>query len=349
METTFTYDRQVTGKEFVGRKIEKDLLKEALSGKRNVAIYEAPKTGKSSLLKQAIREAALEGCSYTVIEVSLLSTRTLEDFLHSFINATKARFPQSSLDPDSSVHLGLKDSETFSILNYPLQLSSQSGIPIIIVFTEFQNILNIGSADRLLKLLEKASDSAQCSWIWMGSQVNRMKQIFEKARFFHRNTVRIKLGSISLKEASTFISKGFLKSGKVIEKEQIEYLYDIVQGNVYYLHHFAAICDGLSRGFITQAIMEESVQSILSIHEPRFMATVYDLTEFQINLLKAILDGEHKFSSAEVIERYGLNSSANVKRIKEALCKKEIITFEKDGRAHLLDPLFEYWLRKFYF
>lgn len=349
METTFAYDRQVTGKDFVGRKIEKDFLKDAISKSQNISIYEPPKTGKSSLLKQALLEASLEGHNYTVIEVPLLSVRTLEGFLRKFTDATSARFSQSSQRPDIDIREDLKEDEILTLLNYPLQVASQTGTPIVIVFTEFQNILNIDCADHLLKLLEKVSDTRQCSWIWIGSQVNRMKLIFEKDKYFYRNTTRVKISDISPKDAQTFLNKGFLKNGKVIEKEQIEYLYDIFQSNVYYLHHFAAICDGLSRGFITQAVVEEAVKSILSIHEPRFMATIYDLTEFQINLLKAILDGEHKFSSAEVIEKYGLNSSANVKRLKEALCKKEIITFEKDGKAHLLDPLFEYWLRKFYF
>jgi len=338
MDTTFTYDRQVTGKEFVGRKAEKEFLKNALYAGKNISIYEPAKTGKSSLLKQTLMEAAMEGHAYTVIDVSLMSVRTKEDFLKKFKDAVSARF--SCVPSDESA---------LSILSSPLRLATQNGTPLVIILSEFQNILNMEDAEQILKVLETTSDDTQCSWIWTGSQVNRMKHIFEKLKYFYRNTTRLKIGDITQREAESFINKGFLKSGKVIEKQQIEYVYNIFKGNVYYLHHFAATCDALSRGFITQAVVEESIMSILSIHEPRFISTVYDLTDFQLNLLKAILDGEYRFSSAETIEKYSLNSSANVKRLKEALCKKEIITFEKDGRAHLLDPLFEYWLRKFYF
>ena len=349
METNFTYDRQVSGKEFIGRKAEKDLLKTAIYTGNNVSLYETPKTGKSSLLKQTLLEASFEGRNYTVIETSLLSVRTLEDFLRKFINATTDTFAQCSLRPDVTPHTSLKNEEILSLMNFPLEVADKTGKQIVLVFSEFQNVLNIPDFTHLLKLLEKASDNGQCSWIWTGSQVNRMKFIFEKYNFFHKNTKRIKIGDITIKEAETFINKGFLKSGKVIEKELTEYVYAIFKGNIYYLSHFASICDGLSRGFITKAVVEESILSLLSIHEPHFRSAVYDLTEFQTSLLKAILDGEDKFSSAETIARYKLNSSANVKRLKEALCRKEIVTFEKDGRAHLLDPLFEYWLRKFYF
>ena len=74
-----------------------------------------------------------------------------------------------------------------------------------------------------------------------------------------------------------------------------------------------------------------------------------DLTNFQTRLLRAIIDGHTQFSSSEIIRTYGLNSSANVKRLKDALVKKEIVHFDDDDTPRLLDPLFEYWLTKYYF
>ncbi|MBP9992990.1 MAG: ATPase, partial [Bacteroidales bacterium] len=79
------------------------------------------------------------------------------------------------------------------------------------------------------------------------------------------------------------------------------------------------------------------------------LRVMFDLTSNQINLLRADVDGVSRFSSAEIIERYNLNSSANVFRIKEALVKKEVITFDDEEKAHIQDPLFEYWLRNYYF
>jgi hypothetical protein len=38
-----------------------------------------------------------------------------------------------------------------------------------------------------------------------------------------------------------------------------------------------------------------------------------------------------------------------VRRLKDALCKKEIVTFDEDETPIVLDPLFEYWVRKEYF
>ena len=121
------------------------------------------------------------------------------------------------------------------------------------------------------------------------------------------------------------------------------------RNNIWYINHFASICDHLTKGYITDATLQEALDMLISIHEPRFKDLVSDLTGFQVSLLQATLDGCKRFSSADVIERYNLHSSANVRRLKDALCKKEIITFNENDDPVVLDPLFEYWLRKYFF
>jgi len=123
----------------------------------------------------------------------------------------------------------------------------------------------------------------------------------------------------------------------------------LFRNNIGYIRHFTSICDSLSRGYISEPILIEALEAMISIHEPRFIAMVNDLTTFQLSLLKAIIDGHEKFSTVEIIEQYGLNSSANVRRLKDALCKKEIITFDENERASIIDPLFEYWVGKNFF
>ena len=76
---------------------------------------------------------------------------------------------------------------------------------------------------------------------------------------------------------------------------------------------------------------------------------VNDLTDHQISLMRAVVDGVVRFSASDVIEKYRLNSSANVRRVKDALKKKEIITFNEKDEPVILDPLFEYWITKYFF
>ena len=93
----------------------------------------------------------------------------------------------------------------------------------------------------------------------------------------------------------------------------------------------------------------EALAVMISVHEPYFKSIIYDLTDHQLSLIKAVLDGVTKFSASDVIEKYRLNSSANVRRVKDALKKKEVLTFNEKDEPVILDPLLEYWLINRYF
>ena len=110
-----------------------------------------------------------------------------------------------------------------------------------------------------------------------------------------------------------------------------------------------ATCDSMTKGFINEGILMEALRMVISVHEPHYLRIMENLTGHQTSLLRAVLEGVVKFSATDIIEKYSLNSSANVRRVKDALCKKEIITFNDREEPSVLDPLFEYWLRKYYF
>ena len=98
-----------------------------------------------------------------------------------------------------------------------------------------------------------------------------------------------------------------------------------------------------------EPVLVEALECMVAVYSPGFRAMMDSLTTHQVSLLRAILDGNVRFSSAETVRRYHLNSSANVKRVKEALMKKEVITFDEREDPVIIDPLFEYWVRKYYF
>ena len=115
------------------------------------------------------------------------------------------------------------------------------------------------------------------------------------------------------------------------------------------MNNFFFICDSLSKGYISELTFSDALSCMLSVHTPRFTRIMDNLTDYQERMLKAVLDGVIKFSTTEVLDSYRLNSSANVKRLKDALMKKEVIAFNDKDEPFLPDTLFEYWLRKYYF
>lgn len=377
MDTAFIYYKPVSGKNNIGRKSEQMVIANLLDQGENVAIYEPAKTGKKSLLQQTFLNMRISGKQFATAEVPMLQVRSVEEFLLTFGSAlirSQATTPDEYagivancladthfvFDPDLyattdevlSLSWSLDENDIRSMLSFPWRIAAVSGKKLYMILEEFQNITFLENWERFLKLFEdiiRANQSGLCNFVFLGSAVNAMKFIFEEKVFFHRLVNHVSISDIDAREITDHIVRGFLTSGKVIDRDLMMSVCKRFRNNIWYINHFASICDHLTKGYITDATLQEALDMLISIHERRFKEMVADLTGFQVSLLKATLDGCKRFSSGEVIERYQLHSSANVRRLKDALCKKEIITFSENDDPVVLDPLFEYWLRKRFF
>ena len=378
MDIPFIYDRYVTNKDFAGRKSECLALTSLIEAGENVVLYEPPKSGKKSLIQQAFFVMRLGGKIINAAVLDMFGIRTIEDLLTRFgstvirsiasspdeygmivsrhLSGTHFVFDrQRFADCDEVVSLNWEPDEEDirAMFSLPFRLARENGARITAVIEEFQSILDISEYDTVLKSMEtvfreNGKDSG-CSYIISGSKVNAMKSIFCHRKYLYRQVEHLPLMPVNENELMEHIRRGFLKGGKEIDKELAIGVCRLFRGNIWYINHFSAICDYLSKGYINEGIMIDALNALISIHEPRFMSMVDSLTEHQIRFLKAVLDGITKFSSTDVIEKYSLNSSANVKRVKDALMKKEILTFNDNDEPSILDPLFEYWIRKNYF
>ena len=378
MDIPFIYDRYVTNKDFAGRKSECLALTSLIEAGENVVLYEPPKSGKKSLIQQAFFVMRLGGKIINAAVLDMFGIRTLEDLLTRFgstvirsiasspdeygmivsrhLSGTHFVFDrQRFADCDEVVSLNWEPDEEDirAMFSLPFRLARENGARITAVIEEFQAILDIREYDTVLKSMEtvfreNGKDSG-CSYIISGSKVNAMKSIFCHRKYLYRQVEHLPLMPVNENELMEHIRRGFLKGGKEIDKELAIGVCRLFRGNIWYINHFSAICDYLSKGYINEGIMIDALNALISIHEPRFMSMVDSLTEHQIRFLKAVLDGVTRFSSTDVIEKYSLNSSANVKRVKDALMKKEILTFNENDEPSILDPLFEYWVKKHYF
>ena len=84
MDRPFAYDNYVTGKSFVGRKMDCNILGNLLEKGEHVAIYEPPKSGKMSVIQQTLFNMRAAGKQFSVVRVNMFNVRTLEQFLIKF-------------------------------------------------------------------------------------------------------------------------------------------------------------------------------------------------------------------------------------------------------------------------
>ena len=379
MDTPFVYDRYVTGRSFVGRKKECDILSNLLDAGEHVVMYEPPKSGKMSLIQQTLMNMRSAGRQFVTAHVDLFNVRTLEDFLVRFGTAvlracmtTPEQFREAVERHLGTAHYVFDISRFYrdgtvvsmnwspdqedvrQMMMLPQRMAEEKGVPFYVVIKQFQMLTWNETCEDAIPIIEQVlsekHSKPSASFIMIGSQVNAMKYIFEQKRYFYRQVVHLPLQPIDEREIIEHIVKGFLYGpGKSFDRNLAMGACSLFKCHMWYLNHMAAICDSMSKGFINEGIMVEALNSMLSIHEPRFMNLVNDLTDHQLSLMKAILDGVVRLSASEVIEKYHMNSSANVRRVKDALCKKEIITFNEKDEPVILDPLFEYWMSKYYF
>ena len=87
MDVPFVYDRYVTGKNFVGRKTDCNILSNLLEAGEHVVMYEPPKAGKTSLVQQTLFNMRASGKLFMVGSLELFNVRTLEEFLVKFAAA----------------------------------------------------------------------------------------------------------------------------------------------------------------------------------------------------------------------------------------------------------------------
>ena len=376
MDKPFVYDNYVTGKCFVGRKYDCTILGNLLAAGENVVMYEPPKSGKMSVIQQTLYNMRAQGKRFMVIHVNMFNVRSLEDFLVKYGSAvirpmfsTAAEYAQVIEKHLAGTHF-VFDKDRFAIadevvsMNWeadmndvemmfrlPFRIAAERDIPYHIILEEFQNIMNDKDYDDALKVMERvfSEKDKSVSFIFTGSRVNAMKFIFAEKKYFYRQVEHLPLQKVDDAEITEHIVRGFMIGGKVVERELIMGACDLFRGQMWYLNHFTSICDNLTKGYINEGTLMQALKTLLSIHEPRFLSIIDDLTDHQLSLLRAVLDGVTKFSASDVIEKYGLNSSANVRRVKDALKKKEVITFNEKDEPVVLDPLFEYWVGKHYF
>lgn len=378
MASAFVYDKYVTGRNFIGRKMDCTILSNLLEAGENIYMYGPLESGKMSLVQQTLFNMRMAGKQFSIAQVDLYNVRTTDEFMQKlgssvirscsavpedypglisrYLSGTHFVFDAmrySTCGEVVSLNWDLDENDIRTMLMLPQLVAADRSQPFYLIVSDFQNLLMGEEYERLFAVMEgvmreKPRDNRSC-FVLMGSQVNAMKFIFEEKRWFWRLVNHIQLQPVEDRDIIEHVVKGFASGGKVIERELILGACKLFRSDMWRINHFFAICDSMSKGYINEAILMEALRTLIAVHEPYFKAIINDLTDHQVSLLKAVMDGVVKFSASDVIEKYRLNSSANVRRVKDALKKKEVLTFNEKDEPVVLDPLFEYWLEKSYF
>ena len=374
MESPFEYNKCVSGAQFIGRNKEMAHLCNLLREHNNVLIYGPAKIGKQSLVYNSMELLRHDHKDITFCNINLFNIRCVEAMMLKFTNEIVSHFAETGPEwnaimqkylPNAPYMVDttslqkqftyttkdlLSDSQIEEILMLPDRLAHEYGTHVILYFRQFQDILLFDDPHRTFLLLEKVwKKHTGTNFIITGDRFNAMEEIFQQKKYFYQFAYKIDLAPIDEKIFVEYIMKGFQKAGKIIHPDQAASIYNLVEGDPWYTQHLASICFFLAKGYVNEGIIKQATQQLINLHDYEFHSIVYSLSKYQIRMIKAALEGVTRFTSADVLDKYKLNSSANVSRLKEALSKKEIITFSEKKSATFLDPLFKLWFVNYFF
>jgi len=351
MEPLFSFDKIPAGVGIVGRADEIAAVMSALGPDgKSLALYGEARSGKETVVTEAIERSRKERDHLIVCPIDLMGVRTCDDFVALWRARMKACAEEVNRGALLPFEISIDEIAGNKVFDLPGIISTEADTQMVIYFKEFQNLLRIEDETFRLEMLDRAwSRQRKVHYLMTGSFINAMKSIFEERKCFYGMCRTLELKPLDKQLVCEYIRRSFLSVGRVIEMEEAMAIHEMAGGNMWYVKQLCSLCYALPAGYISRSVVNHARDTLLALHIPRFKQWLFDLTVNQINLLRAIVDGVRRFSSAEVMERYRLNSSAGVARSREALQKRELVTFDTDDNPRLTDPLFEYWLRNYYF
>ena len=367
----FTFGVATSGDNFTDRVEETNRLLLNFKYGINTILISPRRLGKTSLVHKVCGLAQSD--KLKIVYLDIFSCRSDADFYNAFANAvlhqTSTKYeewaeniksfflritPKISVGPDPftefsiSFDINSKSNDIDEILQLPEKIAKKKQCNIVICIDEFQQITEFSNSKTFQKKLRAVWQlQNSVSYCLFGSKKHLMNELFEKKSLpFYKFGDVIYLPKIKTSYWIEFICNRFKATGKQISKELAEKICLSVDNHSSYVQQLAWLVWIHTDEIVTEREFDMAFQDIIDQNTPLFEKQTENLTTYQINFLRAVIDGVNReFTSQDVINKYQLGSSANVSTIKRALVKKEIIEIEK-RLVDISDPIMKVWLKK---
>lgn len=367
----FIFGIATSGDNFTDRKKDTERLLLNFKHGVNTVLISPRRWGKTSLVQKVCHLA--QSSELKVVYLDIFSCRSDKDFYDAFAAAvlkqTSSKLdewlenvklflsrvsPKISIGTDPmtdfsiSLEMNPKREDVEEILQLPEKIAQKKGFNIVICIDEFQQIAEFKDSKTFQKRLRTVWQlQKSVSYCLFGSKKHLMNELFEKKSLpFYKFGDAIYLSKIGTADWVEYICSRFMVTGKVITKELAERICRMVDNHSSYVQQLAWLVWIRTDQLATINDLEAAYQDIIEQNTPLFEKQTESLTTYQMNFLRAIIDGVHsEFTTQETLNKYQLGSSANVAIVKKALVKKELIEVEK-RQVVISDPLLAVWLKK---
>jgi uncharacterized protein len=371
----FNYGKLAEGNYYTDREKESTWLEQQINTGINTMIISPRRWGKSSLVLHTASRMKRKNKKIVFCFIDLYNMRTEQEFAEIFsaslVKATASTLdeigktirsvfkhitPVLSVSPDEStgIEIGFDwkavKKHISEVLDLANKLAQQKKIQLVVCVDEFQNISFLEEPLSFQKKLRAHwQKHQQVTYVLYGSRQHLMVEFFTKQSMpFYKFGEILFLDKIPEKYWLPFIQKRFKETGKSIAESEAATIASLMKNHPYFVQQLAQVVWQKTKRKATAANIDEAIEDLLDQYTILYQKEADQLTNYQLNFLTALADDVTAFTSKAVLTDYNLGTSANVKRIKEALQNKEIIdVFGKN--IFFNDPMFQLWLVKRYF
>ena len=338
MEVPFQYGRLAEAESFIDRIDDRRELKNFLSHGINTILVSPRRWGKSSLVKESMKELVEEEKKIKVCFLDAYKIHTEEEFYNKFASA---------IEVDLKINPVKENPET--ILQLPEKIAIEKGIRVIVCIDEFQQLANIPHWERLESMLRSEWQlQHHTTYCLYGSKMYMMKKIFNNSSSpFYKFGQMMQLKRISKEYWLPYIVNNFEATNKHITEEQAEKLCEKVKYNSWYVQQYCFFVWSHTEGIVSDEDIDRQLDMVIDTNAETFQNELDELVPSQIALLKAIASGETHFNAKGVVEKYRLGQSQTITRNKKTLVEKDLVEKNRDVFS-FVDPLFELWLKREY-
>lgn len=370
MEIPFVYGKIADGSNFTDRRQDTEKLVNNFKGLVNTVIISPRRWGKTSLVHHALQSMSKE-TDYLLCQIDIFNCRTETQFYQAYVNALlkasytkmdefiaaakkyvgafgpKLTLSDSSMQYELAFGIDFKDKQYSydEILDLPQQIALERDKKFIVCIDEFQNVSNYeDSVGFQRKLRAHWQRHNQVGYCMFGSKRHMLLDIFSNYEMpFYKFGDILFLEKIDEQEWVAFIVDRFAQTGKTISTTQALRIAQNVACHPYYVQQLAQLVWLRTDTACKDAIIDAAFEALVGQLSLLFSNIIDTLTAKQISFLQAIAQGERNFSSREVLTKYQLGTSANIKNLRKAMQDKDLIDVMPNS-IQLQDPLFAYWL-----
>ena len=362
----FKYGQIVTDVDFCSRLSLEKILREHIISGQNVLIEGERRTGKSSLIIKTANEIK----NYRILYIDINQIKTLNDLIN--------RITCSLVSLDKQSHFFEKLVKVISHLRPSVSIDSYTGNPSIsfnanqvippksieqllefiyqehsnkkniVVFDEFQDILNLNNYESIVAILRsRIQFHSNMPYVFSGSVRKNMDKIFyDPDSPFFKSAIKMEVGALEKEIFGDYIKEKFFSGKRKIESSAIDTIFIKTEENP---GDVQELCNALwsiteYNTTITQRNIDDALKVIFSREKEFYEHTISLLTNHQLRCLVAIANlGGSGIQSGEFLEYSGILHASSIKKAATRLIDLKILyNYKREYRFN--SPFFRSWL-----